>query len=73
MKLIFTRGHIADWESDYADIMPHQFVCYENFDNDEVWSWCLANLGANMNWMVTLNGVILRNEDDAILFALAWC
>ena len=70
---MFKRGFIQDWESDYSSIMPYQFVCYGNFNNDELWSWCLANIGANMDWMVTLNGVIFRNEDDAVLFMLRWC
>lgn len=73
MKPIFLKGRIVDWESDYIHVMKYQFTCYENFDIDEIWSWCLANVGANMNWMVTMNGAIFRNEDDAVLFALAWC
>lgn len=70
---MFTKGQIAGWESDYIDNMHYQFICYENFDNEVVYNWCLTTLGANLNWMVTMNGVILRYEDDAILFTLAWC
>lgn len=72
VKSIFVKGQIGDWESDYIHVMPHQFIC-ENFNYSEIWNWCMDNLGGNMNWMVTMNGVILRNEDDAILFVLAWC
>ncbi len=73
LKSVFLKGHIAGWESDYIDVMRYQFVCYDDFNQDEVYDWCLFNLGANMNWMVTMNGVIMRKEDDAILFTLAWC
>ena len=77
MKPVFKKGiitcNIRDSYVQYIDIMPYQFVCYENFNNDEVWSWCLNNIGSNMNWMVCFTGVMLRNEDDAIHFALRWC
>ena len=69
---IFTKGLIPGWESDYFHVMKYQFVCYESF-GDEVWEWCLDNLGVKLNWMVTTNGAIFRNEEDAVLFALRWC
>lgn len=72
IKSIFEKEQIPGWESTVHG-MKYHFICRTQWDDDEVWHWCLTNLGSNTNWMVTMNGVLIRNEDDAVLFALAWC
>ena len=67
MDVVFKKRFITDdWHWDY------QFHA-SNFDYELMYEWCLDNLGANLDWTIIMQGVLIRNEDDAVLFALRWC
>ncbi len=68
---VFVEGYIDEtywnWKyqyqsSDWLTTKEHQ----------ELYDWCLDNLGANIDWHVKNNGVIIRKEEDAMAFKLRW-
>lgn len=55
----------------------YQFKCIpdengDTFDWDEMYNWCLINLGPTIDWHVRDWGVIMHKPEDALLFKLTW-
>ena len=41
-------------------------------EDQELYDWCMDNLGGNCNWHVRSHGVIIFNPEDAMAFKLTW-
>ena len=52
----------------------YQYYCdeFSRSNEEELYEWCLANLGANIDWHVRWHGVIIRLEEMAMAFKLTW-
>jgi len=64
-------------EQHFDDVWHHwkyQFYCddFSRSQSEEMWQWCMDNLGATCTWHVRWNGVIIYYEDLAMAFKLTW-
>ena len=77
----FIRRRICDefyhWEYQYAYIEIEDGMEYHSYLSDELheelYNWCLFDIGPTIDWHVRSNGVIFFREEHALAFELKYC
>ncbi len=49
-----------------------RYIDGEEYNNQEVYDWCLYNITSIMGWHVLWEGVVIFEEIDAMAFKLRW-
>lgn len=75
---LFRKGSYFVYEGEQEWHWKHSFVWLGEFDEydlpyQKMYDWCLETFEDVGGWHVQTNGIIIRREEDAMLFKLTWC